>query len=457
MDAQTLFDAGIAALRDDKDKAKARRLLTESLRLDPQNELAWLWLTRAVDDPQKRLHCVERALSINPNNPQALELKKRLTSARPAAKPAADKTKRDLSPMQQLQIKSWLKKGDDLLKAGDMEGAVAQWVYVLEIQPDHEIALRSAIQQLAKLNYFDDVKTLVTQAIDSGTTLPSIYLTAIEIARRENDVPRVDKLRDRLVRLPGADDQLISLVVDDYMRLEETGKAMHVLEQALAAHPTSQKLLIRMGDLKQKAGYQREAMLYYDRAAKQGVSSKEGRAADKALESYAPVVTDHERGSVGLAWREAVGFGALFLLMGWQDCGLNFAQMGLGRWSGVALSLAGGYLLVTATSSPQQQPLARLLGGKVPEAQQTDPSDDSPVVHEPTHLPILPLSLRVVLGVLGGLLLAAALVLVFSSAFRLLNAPLYPPEILPFCAFMSEYWEPQFQQSGSAILPLVGC
>ena len=72
MDAQTLFREGVLVLRDQKDVARARQLLTQSLKLDPNNEMAWLWLSRTTDDPQKKLQCVERALRLNPKNEQAL-------------------------------------------------------------------------------------------------------------------------------------------------------------------------------------------------------------------------------------------------------------------------------------------------------------------------------------------------------------------------------------------------
>ncbi len=106
-------------------------------------------------------------------------------------------------------------------------------------------------------------------------------------------------------------------------------------------------------------------------------------------------MTDRERGSILLALREALGFGALFLLLGWQDAGLNLANMGASRWIGVGLAILGGYFVVTALSSPQQQPLAGWLGGDVPETPPPPPQKRVPlyeeaplpsgVIQEPTH------------------------------------------------------------------------
>jgi tetratricopeptide (TPR) repeat protein len=83
MDAKTLYRQGITAIRDQGDLQRGRELLLQSLRLDSQNDMAWLWLTRTVRDRQKQLEYVERALSINPNNESAQQLRLRLQVASP--------------------------------------------------------------------------------------------------------------------------------------------------------------------------------------------------------------------------------------------------------------------------------------------------------------------------------------------------------------------------------------
>src|SRR5262245_9763209 len=78
MDAQTLFRDGVLAIKEKRDVTEAHQLLTQSLRLDPNNEMAWIWLSRTVSDSDKKLQCLDRALGINPDNEQALQLKERL-------------------------------------------------------------------------------------------------------------------------------------------------------------------------------------------------------------------------------------------------------------------------------------------------------------------------------------------------------------------------------------------
>ncbi len=436
MDAKTLYNQGVAAIRDRKDKEEGRRLLTQSLRLDPNNERAWLWLSRTITDPQKALRCVERALNINPTNPAAKKLQQHyrtqltgggagtVTTGAVSLGALATSKRPKTTRAEHKKIDLLMSRAQKLMDVGRTEDAIAQWVSVLDIRPDHEIALREAVRNLMKLKYADDAKELVNRAIAAGSTAPSIYLTAIDFAKRDQNPNRVDELRMALVQLPKADDELISRVVDDYMRVGDHGPATDILELAIHAHPESQKLLFRMGKLHEEMGRDEEAMQYFNKAAKRG-GSKEGREADKMLQNYRPVLTDRERGSTSLAWREAAGFGVVFLMMGFQDAGLNFLSMGA-RWAGVILSIIGGYLIVTATSSPQQQPLASWLGGQVPpKKKQALPEEvqRGQAFQEPTELPILSVYTRAVFGVIGGVLLIIAFWLVFSTALGLLSNP----------------------------------
>jgi len=459
MDAKTLYRQGVLAIRDQKDIARGRDLLVQSLRQDPNNDMAWLWLAYTVTDRQKRLEFVERALKINPANEQALRLKERLQvqspaqpsalppepsseapSAAPASPlpapqaPAGKSVIRPIGPKtvdipvtarEKEQIARLMEKADLYLEAGDEEAAIAQWVEVLKLRVDHELALRNAAGHLWRMRYWDDAQELVRRAIDAGTQVPSIYLTAIDMAERRGDQDEAGALRERIAALPAADEQLLVTVADYYLERYQTDQALRFLHQAIETHPQSQKLLVKLGDVYQQLDRTQEAMVYYDRAVRLGARSRLGKEADKKLSGFVPVLTDRERGSVPLAVREAVGIMLLFLLMGWQDAGLSLFDMGPRRWVGVLLSLIGGYLLVTATSSPQQAPVAAWLGGSVPaapageQALQTIPAAPGRAAQDPTYLPIVPMSARYLLGAAGIVLLAMAFVLVFFHALNL--------------------------------------
>ncbi len=493
MDAQTLFRDGVQALRDQQDAAKARQLLTQSLKLDPNNEMAWLWLSRTTNDPQKKLQCVERALRINPNNPQALALRDKLKApALPSPSPAsksAPSPKQSISPFSepldeaddpppsafyssnssddlraalnqyesepepepiddspqrarvipvanQKEINTLLAQADQRLKAGDEEGAVEAWVRVLEMQVDQPVAIQNAVKQLFKMGYKDDASELIWRAINAGTTSIPIYMTAIDLARVQGEPGKADEVREKVALLPNADEALMLKMVDHFLEIGQMMRAEDLLQKLIVVHPDSQALFMRLGDMEDQMGHKARSMQYYEHAAR--LKGSGGKQADKVLSNFTPVITDRERGSVLLAFREAVGFGAVYLLMGWQDAGLNLLRMGSQRWLGVLLSIAGGYLLVTALSAPQQKPLAGWLGGRVPKTPEPPPTlkkraeyeeaDPTPsgAIQEPTYLPILPMALRFVFAVVGIIVLIGAFMLVFNVSIQLLQHPVTP-------------------------------
>jgi hypothetical protein len=67
-----LLRQGIAALRAG-DRTLATNLLARAVRADPRSEQAWLYLAGAVSDPEQRRTCLERVLSLNPQNAAALQ------------------------------------------------------------------------------------------------------------------------------------------------------------------------------------------------------------------------------------------------------------------------------------------------------------------------------------------------------------------------------------------------
>jgi hypothetical protein len=57
----------------DGDRAKGRQLLLQVIKQNPESEVAWLWLSAAVEDPQQEIQCLRRVLEINPHNELALK------------------------------------------------------------------------------------------------------------------------------------------------------------------------------------------------------------------------------------------------------------------------------------------------------------------------------------------------------------------------------------------------
>jgi tetratricopeptide (TPR) repeat protein len=525
MDAKTLFQEGVVAIRDQRDLSKGRDLLLQSLKLEPQNEMGWLWLSRTMNEPQKKIQCLERALKINPNNDQTKILMQKLSGAAPlqrngvrtaashasvvngdseesvaprqhtstesialaevdsnldlplsaptapsnghselgatksvidtatltpklpigemeafnnklARGKAAKKDKLETpSPRaENPQIKGLMSKAQALLDKNEVEGAIEQWVRVLEIEVDHETALANAVRHLSRLKYIDDARELVWNALNAGTTHPSVYLTAIDIAKYQGHDGEADEMRLKLVQQPEAGEKTVLSVVEHFSG-NQPQKALEALDLAIPHYPKNQKMALRRAQLAEELGLRKEAALYYEEVARLGSRTKEGKVADTKLDKFVPHMTDKERGSSLLAVREAFGVGFLYLLMGWQDAGLNLLNLGLPRLGGIILSIIGGYLLVTGTSSPQQKPLATWLGGRVPEKRPPEKKDAfEEATGEPediTEIPIIPNAVRVTMALVGIALLIGAFALVFSMSIGLFRNPTPPSFYVP--------------------------
>jgi hypothetical protein len=53
------------------ERERAQGLLAEQLAVHPQDDRAWFWLSASVTDPEKKRYCLQRALSIQPDNQPA--------------------------------------------------------------------------------------------------------------------------------------------------------------------------------------------------------------------------------------------------------------------------------------------------------------------------------------------------------------------------------------------------
>jgi tetratricopeptide (TPR) repeat protein len=77
--ARELRTKGIAAAKAGN-KDEARQLLQQSVRLEPRNEAAWLWLASVARDSTERRFCLEQVISINPGNATAQQALDALTA-----------------------------------------------------------------------------------------------------------------------------------------------------------------------------------------------------------------------------------------------------------------------------------------------------------------------------------------------------------------------------------------
>lgn len=436
MDAQQYYIRGIAAVKQNN-MVNGRKLLLQSLKLDKNNDKAWIWVAKTLAEPDKKLQCAERALAINPHNADALKLKQAMNQQLVRPKPkntAADRQ----------QIKMLMREAETMVKTNRRPEAVDKWVAVLDIQSDHEEAMKQAVAYFMGRDMMDEVTMLLYNAVDHGTDNATLLLSARDLAEKQQDVHRLDALNEMIASKEWVKSKRILKIANGYIKQELFDNAIRILQSGLITHSNDPLLLNRMAEIHEMTGRESLALQYYEQVANQDVRSKLGKDADKRLSQAVPIMTDRERGSTWLAWREVWGLFLLFFLLAFQDSGLNFLAMGANRWMGILLSLVGGYLLITATSSPQQTPLAKILGGRLSKDNPKSPQrklnpfasmltelgielDEGNFyvgpIHEPSQLPIIPAWIRFVFGVSGCLMLIFAFYLVLPTALGLLGLP----------------------------------
>jgi hypothetical protein len=67
-----LLHQGIAAARGGQ-RDTARSILQNVVRMDPRNEIGWMWLSSVASDDSERLFCLKKLLEVNPQNEFALK------------------------------------------------------------------------------------------------------------------------------------------------------------------------------------------------------------------------------------------------------------------------------------------------------------------------------------------------------------------------------------------------
>lgn len=88
------LDLAITAIRANR-RDEARQLLNLLIQQNPNDELAWLWMSELVDSDERRARCLYHVLAINPDSPVARQGLQRLgivlTDSRPVKPPTKTK------------------------------------------------------------------------------------------------------------------------------------------------------------------------------------------------------------------------------------------------------------------------------------------------------------------------------------------------------------------------------
>jgi twitching motility two-component system response regulator PilG len=190
-DTNHLFREGIAAAKAG-DKPRARAALRRVTELDPENELAWLWLAGVAAVPQETVAYLQRVLEINPANERA---RAGIRSARLQAGIAEAKAGNQALARRYLHEVTRDDPGNELAwlwLAGVTESpeeALGYFGQVLQGNPTHERAragalaarLRAAAQQ-ARAGNKERARQHLLEAVAQDPNQEDAWLSLAELA-----------------------------------------------------------------------------------------------------------------------------------------------------------------------------------------------------------------------------------------------------------------------------------
>lgn len=192
METDELLRRGITALKAGR-KKEAHRLLTQVVEQDERNEMAWLWLSGAVDTDDDRRICLENVIGINPNNGVAqrgLEtLRKDLSKLTNISSDAADrKGESVLRPVAETRAGIWSQSTSELLLPSDKKTKEEK---AMEIpQEDRKEGTKQESSMTLIDKYEEDYKSVLASIetdvkgfIESGREMRGLMLFSENILR----------------------------------------------------------------------------------------------------------------------------------------------------------------------------------------------------------------------------------------------------------------------------------
>jgi tetratricopeptide (TPR) repeat protein len=421
--SQTLLRQGVAICKAGQHQ-EARRILTQVVELDPDNESAWLWLSGVVDSLQERRHCLEQVLRINPGNAHArngltwLERQAAQTALPPAPASVAAQPDQALTngepcpfcnksvPTQNVACPHC---GRDLVtvcpvcearvdveemncnvcgyRLGDYrqgvtyyatlanaylanlkaELAVSAWQQVLEMAPDDADALLRLGEAQTAAGDLPAASASFAGAIKRARDPVAAYLGLGRIYERQHRWEEAQKAYEQAV----AADEASAAARFALGRLLVEGQAFQVafphLRRATELDPEHTGAWYLCGRLYELAQERRKAIQAYERAValdESGApdSNEPGQGAAERLALLRPSLPP----SVALNWPETVrqtsGLVLIPALAALVNAGLRPWRIAPLDFMGVMVAVLGAYFWVSATAMPRNPGMRAMLG-----------------------------------------------------------------------------------------------
>ncbi len=409
-----LMREAIQAVRSGN-KTWARECLGRVLKADPYNEEAWLWLSAVLDTVAEKRYCLERVLAINPANAQAQDGLRYLEGQKEVGQPQA---KRTLCPLcgepndpnafqcancgQDLFVlcpacgervdidrtscaACGLEIGDSsdgaayffhlgelYLRHGQPKRALDTWDKTLLLNPDYPRVAEVAAEAFMASGQRDLALQSLERAIEEAGDEEHRRTLRLRMANYQRDLGNLEEAEHLYRELLREDRALGERRADLFIELgrfhEKRGEresARNYYEMALALDENLPEVRYALAEILLEQGYEMRAIGEFRHLSRTGGALAE-RAATR-IRALRPPVPETFRNR----WQETVrGAGRFFL------AGLLLLFLNRGReWAvatayspaytlnilGLLATLAGGYLLTAATSTPRHLPGFALL------------------------------------------------------------------------------------------------
>jgi tetratricopeptide (TPR) repeat protein len=172
----SLFNDAVAAARAGQ-RDTARDMLLELVQADPQHEMAWLWLSELVDNPDDKIIALENALTINPKRPQVRQRLTQLLDEREQQQAAAEPA----GPYEEAL---------NLLRLGYRREARTKLIELVREDPQHEQAwfslstlVESATDQIIALENVLEINPNNVEAQTRLTELQRVHDDHFDLGR----------------------------------------------------------------------------------------------------------------------------------------------------------------------------------------------------------------------------------------------------------------------------------
>ena len=233
------------------ERSQARNLLLELVDTNPEHELAWLWLSQLVEEPEDKIIALENALTLNPQRPQT---QKRLNELRQKYNNASQPAELNFSANGSAQLftteEARFEQINQLFAAGNITTGRQRLAAFLRRYADHEagwwLMVQNADSQSNLLKGLEHLLRLNSGHPEVPSILASIKPTNEELLQMGRLYERLEqwdtavRYYKRALRSPNNADRLLAKKrlphVEEQVRLANikvTGSTATVMRLAI--------------------------------------------------------------------------------------------------------------------------------------------------------------------------------------------------------------------------------